>query len=205
MAYIEYQDSRIRPGKIVCIGRNYAAHIEELGNAVPDSMVVFNKPASAISDKLQATHLDETLHYEGEICFLVKNGGFTAVAVGLDLTKRKLQGELKTRGLPWERAKAFDGSALFSEFVELPMAISSPLAIKVWVDGELRQSGSTEDMLYPPAAILAELGSFTRLEDGDVVMTGTPEGVGEIRPGQTFRLAVFMGDTLLVEHTWLAA
>ena len=100
------------PSKIVCVGRNYVAHIEELGNEVPEQMVVFGKPNSAIGNKLQAFHGGEPLHYEGEIALAISNGRATAAGFGLDLTKRTLQGQLKKKGLPWERAKAFDLSLI---------------------------------------------------------------------------------------------
>ncbi|MGD8292159.1 MAG: fumarylacetoacetate hydrolase family protein, partial [Desulfobacterales bacterium] len=108
----------VTPSKIVCVGRNYYAHIEELGSQVPDQMILFSKPNSSISNQL-SSHKGEQLHYEGELCFLFENGRFSAVGFGLDLTKRKLQSILKEKGLPWERAKAFDGSAVFSKFIEI--------------------------------------------------------------------------------------
>ena len=99
----------ITPSKVVCIGRNYVDHIKELANEMPDQMVVFIKPNSAISTRLFAKHNDDALHFEAELSFLYQGGKFTAVALGLDLTKREVQGTLKAKGLPWERAKAFDG------------------------------------------------------------------------------------------------
>lgn len=97
----------IVPSKIVCIGRNYSEHIEELGNATPKRMVVFIKPNSSISETLTSYH-GEQVHYEAEICFLVKKEELFAVGVGIDLTKRALQKELREEGLPWERAKSFE-------------------------------------------------------------------------------------------------
>ena len=116
MNVVNFEEQSISPSKIICIGRNYVDHIAELGNEVPDEMVVFLKPNSAISSKLQSYH-QEPLHYEAELCFLYQQGHFTAVAIGLDLTKRNLQAKLKTKGLPWERAKSFNGAAVFSDFV----------------------------------------------------------------------------------------
>ena len=126
-----------------------------------------------------------------------------AVGFGLDLTKRALQSALKEQGLPWERAKAFDGAALFSEFVALPRDIAS-LSLQLDVDGELRQAGGVDLMIYKPEAIIRELATFTTLEDGDIIMTGTPSGVGEIRPGQLFEGQVLLGDKPLVSATWVA-
>lgn len=191
------------PSKICCVGRNYVAHIEELGNDIPDTMVVFNKPNSAISDILHSQIDGQLLHYEGELAFTVNNGKLAAVGFGLDLTKRALQSELKAKGLPWERAKTFDGAALFSEFVALPRQLAS-LSLQLVVDGETRQSGGVELMLYRPAAILKELASYTSLEDGDIIMTGTPAGVGEIKTGQRFEGRVLLDSQVLVSASWVA-
>jgi 2-keto-4-pentenoate hydratase/2-oxohepta-3-ene-1,7-dioic acid hydratase in catechol pathway len=202
MHTIELQNALITPCKIVCIGRNYVAHIEELGNEIPDDMVVFNKPNSAIGTTLHS-HLGEPLHYESELCFLVQNGEFGAVGFGLDLTKRGLQSKLKDKGLPWERAKAFDGAALFSKFVPVTENLET-LSLLLNVDGELRQAGGTTLMMYKPATILIELAKFMTLEDGDVVMTGTPSGVGQILAGEHFEGKVLSGDKELLSHSWTA-
>ena len=190
------------PSKIVCVGRNYVAHIEELGNEVPQHMVVFGKPNSAIGRTLSATHAGEPLHYEGEIALLIKAGRAVAAGFGLDLTKRDLQAQLKNKGLPWERAKAFDGAALFSAFTAIDDVAG--LSLQLWVDGELRQQGGVELMRYPPAQILAQLKEFTTLEDGDIVMTGTPAGVGQVTPGAQFTGRLLNGGEALVEESWRA-
>jgi 2-keto-4-pentenoate hydratase/2-oxohepta-3-ene-1,7-dioic acid hydratase in catechol pathway len=175
----------VTPSKIICIGRNYVAHIEELGNEIPDEMVVFAKPNSAIGSTLYEQLDGEQLHYEGEIALMVKGGAPAAVGFGLDLTKRGLQSRLKAAGLPWERAKAFDGAALFSEFQHFSGDLTE-LAVELEIDGDLRQSGGVELMMYPPAIILAELAKFITLEDGDIIMTGTPAGVGPVEAGASF-------------------
>jgi len=193
----------LTPSKVVCIGRNYVAHIEELGNEMPDEMVVFNKPNSAISDILRSQVAGEDLHYESELCFVVEDGKFSAVGFGLDLTKRGLQAQLKKKGLPWERAKAFDGSVLFSRFLAIPGAVTG-LSLDLHVDGKVRQSGGVNLMLYPPQVILEELQGYTTLEDGDVIMTGTPAGVGRVRTGEHFEGRVLFDDRLLVRASWVA-
>lgn len=195
-------DQPVVPGKIVCVGRNYVAHIKELNNEEPAQMVVFMKPASAVTETLHAC-LGEPLHYEAEICLMSGEKGFKAVAVGLDLTKRDLQSELKQKGLPWERAKAFDGSALFSEFVNLQDS-SQPLEIKLLVNGEIRQQGSSRMMLYPPDNILAELNSFISLQENDIVMTGTPSGVGQVNPGDHFSGQILQQGKVLTQADWSA-
>jgi 2-keto-4-pentenoate hydratase/2-oxohepta-3-ene-1,7-dioic acid hydratase in catechol pathway len=193
---------QVTPSKIICIGRNYVDHIAELGNEVPDEMVVFLKPNSAISTQLHSFH-QEVLHYEAELCFLYQQGKFTAVAVGLDLTKRTLQAELKAKGLPWERAKAFNGAAVFSDFVFIN-EIDNDLSLALSIDGNLTQAGGVELMMVKPDEILTQLQDFIDLEDGDIVMTGTPKGVGKIVSGSQFIGKVICQDKTLVSATWLA-
>lgn len=118
MSVIQVEEKKVEVGKVLCVGRNYVEHIHELDNAIPEQMVVFNKPSTSVSTILRSFH-QEPLHYEAEICFLIKDGQYAAVGLGLNLTKRGLQSSLKKQGLPWERAKAFDGSAVFSRFVPL--------------------------------------------------------------------------------------
>jgi len=203
MQTIIVNDQLVTPSKIVCIGRNYAAHIHELGNEIPDEMVVFNKPNCAISDILRSQIANEPLHYESELAFTIERGKLAAVGFGLDLTKRALQSRLKAKGLPWERAKAFDGAALFSDFVALPENVDD-LSLELLVDGELRQCGGVQLMMYKPETILAELQALTTLEDGDIIMTGTPQGVGEVRTGQRFEGRVLLGERELARATWVA-
>ncbi len=191
------------PSKIICIGRNYLEHIRELGNETPDAMVIFNKPNSAISTALHTTR-DEPLHYEGEICFMVRNKELYAVGFGLDLTRRELQSKLKAKGLPWERAKAFDGAACFSEFIPLEDIEISSLSLQLEINGELRQNGGYELMMHKPDQILTDIHKFMTLEDDDIIMTGTPEGVGQVQAGDRFIGRVKSGEQVLVSHEWLA-
>ena len=147
--------------------------------------------------------LDEPLHYEGEICLLMQGGEVAGVGFGLDLTKRDTQAKLKTAGLPWERSKAFTGSALFSEFVAAPKDLSQ-LGVELVVNHAVRQKADANLMLYPPDVILKELNQFLVLEDFDIVMTGTPAGVGAIQTGERFCGRVFHGERELVSAEWLA-
>lgn len=179
----------VTPSKIVCIGRNYVDHIYELGNDIPDDMVVFLKPNSAITDTLRS-ELDETLHYEAELCFMVKDGQFSAVGVGLDMTKRELQGKLKKQGLPWERSKAFDGSALFSEFVPMT-GDPQDWCFQLSIDNVLTQLGHQQLMTYQPKAMFAAISEFMSLNDGDIVMTGTPKGVGAVCTNTCFEISLW--------------
>jgi 2-keto-4-pentenoate hydratase/2-oxohepta-3-ene-1,7-dioic acid hydratase in catechol pathway len=202
MKAVIVDEKQVTPSKIICIGRNYVDHIAELGNEIPDEMVVFLKPNTAISTQLQSFH-QEVLHYEAELCFLYQQGKFTAVAIGLDLTKRTLQAKLKEKGLPWERAKAFNGAAVFSEFVLID-EIDSSLSLTLAIDGNIIQAGGVELMMVKPAEILIQLQNFIDLEDGDIVMTGTPKGVGQIISGSQFVGKVICQDKTLVSATWLA-
>lgn len=194
---------RITPGKIVCVGRNYVQHIEELGNEIPENMVVFLKPNSAITSQLLSEHKKEKIHYEGEISFLFEKGTFSAVGFGLDLTKRGLQSRLKEKGLPWERAKAFDGAALFSDFVSFE-ADSMGISMRLEINGQTIQSGGTDLMMYKPNEILKEITQFMTLEDGDIVMTGTPKGVGVIEKGDSFTGSILLDSQEIVQKLWIS-
>ena len=124
--------ARVAPSKVVCVGRNYVEHIKELNNEVPTSMVLFMKPNSALSNEL-ITGAQTPLHYEGEISFLIREGKIFAVGFGLDLTNRELQSELKAKGLPWERAKAFNGAAVMSQFVSIEESDIPKLSMQLWI------------------------------------------------------------------------
>lgn len=204
MNHIKLASQNLQPSKIVCVGRNYSAHIAELNNEHPDQMVIFNKPNSAISNTLLATHNSDTLHYETELCFVIKNKQLVGVGIGLDLTKRALQSNLKEKGLPWERAKAFDGSVLFSDFIELTPEMSS-FIFELQIDGKVVQHGDTTQMLYQPHQVLAEVSQFMSLEEGDIIMTGTPAGVGRVDTGETFKVALFFDQQCVLEHQWVVS
>jgi len=202
MGSVLFNGQSVHPGKVVCVGKNYAAHIQEMASAPAENMVVFMKPATSIGTELFAA-LNEPLHYEGEICLLMQGGEVAGVGFGLDLTKREAQSKLKAAGLPWERSKAFTGSALFSEFVTAPKDLSQ-LGVELMVDDELRQKGDVSLMLYPPDVILKELNQFLVLEDYDIVMTGTPAGVGAVQSGERFHGRVLDGERELISGAWLA-
>ena len=202
MQSVTFNGQPITPGMVVCIGKNYAAHIEEMAAVPADDMVVFMKPATSIGQQLMSV-MDEPLHYEGEICLMMRDGQVAGVGFGLDLTKRATQAKLKAAGLPWERSKAFTGSALFSNFVTAPKSLDQ-LGIELQVDGGLRQKGDVSLMLYPPLIILQELAQFCQLEDYDIVMTGTPAGVGMVQAGECFQGRILDGDQELVCAEWTA-
>lgn len=203
MKTVQLGEKRVKPTKVVCVGRNYVEHIEELGNAIPEQMVVFNKPNSSISNRLNSFH-QEPLHYEAEICFLIRRKKLAAVGMGLDLTKRDMQSKLKSKGLPWERAKAFDQSAVLSRFVSLDGVDLDDLSLELYINGVRIQSGHVSQMLYPPRVILQELSSYTSLETSDVIMTGTPKGVGIVCSGDKFTGRIKSDGRTIVEAEWLA-
>ena len=202
MKTVNFNSREIIPSKIVCIGRNYVEHIKELGNEISTSMVIFMKPNSSISSKL-LTCKDEKIHYEGEISFIVFDGRIKGVGFGLDLTKREIQSKLKEKGLPWERAKAFDGACVFSDFVKFDGNTNS-LHVKLFINDKLTQDGSVTHMLYKPKEMIKEINSFSTLEDGDIVMSGTPKGVGVVKSGDKFVGQIFEDSKLLIEKEWIA-
>lgn len=193
------EDVKVKSSKVVCIGRNYVEHIKELKNDIPDEMVFFIKPNSSISNELIFPKGEPSCHYEAEISFLIEENKITAVGFGLDLTLRHTQSKLKKAGLPWERAKAFRDSAVFSKFVSFNQSIDE-LNIELFINGELRQKGNISLMINKPYEIIKEANSFLDFEDGDILMTGTPKGVGEFNKGDVFVGKIFNKDNLLVEQ-----
>ncbi len=199
---IIFSSKKIIPSKVVCVGRNYVEHIKELDNEMPENMVLFLKPNSAISSKLRYVSKDN--HYEGEISFLVIDKKIAGVGFGLDLTKRELQSYLKSKGLPWERAKCFDGAAVFSEFVPFSSEINE-LSLELYINDNLAQKGGVVQMIYKPQTILEEVESFLSLEDGDIIMSGTPKGVGKYKKGDKFLGRILHKESVLIEHQWLVS
>lgn len=200
MKNIQFGGEKFAVSKIVCVGRNYVEHIEELDNEIPSEPVIFIKPNSSLSDKL-LVHPSDQVHYESEITFLMAQGRIAGVGIGLDLTKREVQSRLKKKGLPWERAKAFDNSAVFSDFVPVDFPLSS-LHLELSIDGTLVQQGGYALMIYKPERLLQEVSQFLSFEDGDLLMTGTPKGVGPLRFGSVLTGRLFSGEKLLVECSW---
>lgn len=190
---------QVTPSKVVCIGRNYVEHIEELGNETPESMVVFNKPNSAITDTLR--FISEDTRFEGEICFLIQDREIAGIGFGLDLTKAEIQNRMKEKGLPWERAKAFDGSAVLGEFVPFNGDLKA-LRMELLINGRLVQFADYALMIYKPLEMLAEIERFMSFEDGDIVMSGTPKGVSTYKRGDEFTGRVYEGERVLVESSW---
>jgi len=195
---IKGTDTSFRVGKIVCLGRNYLDHIRELGNKMPDRAVIFCKPASSLladGGQIELPDYTNDCHHELELAVLIGKAGknisvdsalqhVAGYGVALDLTLRDLQNELKDKGLPWEIAKGFDTSCPLSDFVTAGQ-VQNPNNIKLTlkVNGEIRQSGTTAQMMRSVEQIIAEFSQFYTLEPGDIILTGTPAGVGRIQSG----------------------
>ncbi len=201
MNSVIFDSKDVIPSKAVCIARNYVAHIEELKNEMPAEMSLFIKPNSSISDELFLPPFGEC-HYEGEITFLIKNSEFVGVGFGLDLTLRDIQSRLKNKGLPWEKAKAFDRAAVFSEFVKFDKDINK-LKIELYINGELKQKGGVDLMIYKPEEILKESMKYFTFFDYDLLMSGTPKGVGTFAKGDVFLGKILYEDKTLVEKEWV--
>jgi acylpyruvate hydrolase len=185
-------------GKILCIGRNYAEHIRELGNETPDAPVIFMKPSSSVIDDggtIIIPPYTHDCHHEAELALLIGREGknipketaldwIAGYGVAIDLTLRDVQAEQKKKGLPWEIAKGFDTACPLSVFVPAD-AVRDPqdLRIHLTVNGVIRQDGSTAMMIHTVAAIISHMSSIFTLEPGDVILTGTPAGVGPLQPG----------------------
>lgn len=197
--------SELPVGKVVCVGRNYAEHARELNNPVPDAPILFLKPSTAIQPFTQPITWPTEFgacHHELEVSILIgkraskisaaEAGSYIAgIGLGLDLTLRELQNQLKTKGHPWELAKAFDGSCPLGPFVSpAEFADLRNIALELRIDGEIRQKGNTSDMLTPIAELIAYISRYFTLEPGDVIMTGTPAGVGPLKSGDALSLCL---------------
>jgi 2-keto-4-pentenoate hydratase/2-oxohepta-3-ene-1,7-dioic acid hydratase in catechol pathway len=200
MKTVKYNNIDTYVSKVVCVGRNYVEHIEELNNEVPQNIVFFNKPNSAITDQLY--YISEDTRFEGEICFLIKDKKISGVGFGLDLTKADTQGYLKSKGLPWERAKAFDNSAVFSEFVEFSGDIEK-LSLELYINEKLVQYATYELMIYKPQDVLTEIESFMSLEDNDIIMSGTPKGVANYKLNDVFVGKILYQNRVIVEKEFI--
>jgi len=185
--------------KIFCIGRNYALHAQELNNEIPEKPLVFMKPPTALlkGDKpFYYPEFSKNIHFEGELVVRIcKNGKhiqekfaknyYDQVTLGLDLTARDLQNELKSKGHPWEIAKGFDGSAVIGSFVPLAGDLSD-ISFTVRKNNEIVQNGYCQDMLFSIDYLIHYISQFFMLQTGDLIYTGTPAGVGPIEIGDVF-------------------
>ncbi|QBA63603.1 fumarylacetoacetate hydrolase family protein [Muriicola soli] len=183
--------------KLICIGRNYTEHIKELSNERPDDPVVFIKPDSAVLPKEQAFYIPEfteEVHYEVEVLVKIKKVGkhidtrfahkyYDEIGLGIDFTARDLQAKLKEKGLPWEKAKGFDGAAVIGKWLpKKQFEGMGQLNFDLSKNGEIVQQGNTADMLWSIDELISYVSRFFTLKKGDILFTGTPSGVGKVSP-----------------------
>jgi 2-keto-4-pentenoate hydratase/2-oxohepta-3-ene-1,7-dioic acid hydratase in catechol pathway len=199
-AHLKGSPEAVQIGKILCIGRNYVDHIKELGNDMPDRPVIFMKPASCVigeGEQIVIPPYSSDCHHEAELALLIGTGGkdipvgealghLSGYGVAIDLTLRNVQAEQKKKGLPWEIAKGFDTACPLSAFVPAA-SVPNPqdLRITLSVNGAPRQDGSTALMIHRIPELIGYLSSIFTLEPGDIILTGTPAGVGPITSGDT--------------------
>jgi|TARA_B100001059_G_C17745279_1_gene533934 acylpyruvate hydrolase len=184
--------------KIICIGRNYVNHAKELGNAIPSEPVFFLKPDTAISPKGHPFFIPDftnNVHYEVELVIKINRLGkhieeqfahkyYSEIGLGIDFTARDIQEEVKAKGLPWERAKGFDGSAVISRtFINKEELDINNIGFSLSKNGDSVQEGNSKDMLFNFDKIIAYISQFYTLKIGDLIYTGTPAGVGQVANG----------------------
>jgi 2-keto-4-pentenoate hydratase/2-oxohepta-3-ene-1,7-dioic acid hydratase in catechol pathway len=184
--------------KIFCVGRNYAAHAQELGNEIPDEPVIFMKPKSALLQSHTPFYYPEftnELHYEAELVLRISKNGkyiqekfaskyYDAITVGIDFTARDIQNELKEKGLPWEKAKAWDNSAVIGKWIPLAnIKDRSNINFTLLKNKELVQQGNSKNMLHNFDYLVSYISNFFSINIGDLIYTGTPAGVGEVVVG----------------------
>ena len=196
-----------RPSKIICVGRSYADHARELGNAIPEHPVLFMKPLSALSTLDAGIEWKRELgscHYECELSLRIDQplkdvtdpaqalAAVGAVTLGLDLTLRDVQDQLKQKGHPWERAKAYDGSCMLADWVAVDDVVDDWNAVQytLHINDELRQQGHTGYLIFDIAQLICDISQVFSLEAGDVIMTGTPAGVAALQSGDQLRMTL---------------
>ena len=197
--------------KIICIGRNYVEHAKELGNLVPDEPVIFMKPKSALVTPGMSFYyppFTNELHYECELVYKISKNGkyingkyarqyYNELTLGIDFTARDVQTELKKKGLPWEKAKAFDQSAVVGKFIKSSdVSANGSIQFQLKKNGEVVQNGSSDHMIFSIDEILADASQYFTLNIGDLIFTGTPPGVGEAVVGDVFE-AFLEGEKVL--------
>ena len=188
--------------KIFCAGRNYVEHAKELNNEVPDEPVIFIKPKSAyLYHKANFYYPEFTneLHYEGELVLRISKNGkhlsmknaagfFDAITIGIDFTARDIQNELKKKGLPWEKAKAWDNSAVVGDWQPFTLDMhKNPIHFGLNRNGERAQTGNSKEMIFSFTKLISNISRYFSLNIGDLVFTGTPAGVGECVVGDEFK------------------
>lgn len=180
--------------KVICIGRNYAEHAKELGNAVPESPVIFLKPETAILQKNKPFYIpsfSQEIQYECELLIRIDKVGkniaekfahkyYSQIGLGIDFTARDIQLKLKEKGLPWEISKGFDNSAVVGKWIDKTNFEENNLKFKLLINNEVKQAGNTQNMLFNVHQIIAHISQYYTLKIGDIIFTGTPAGVGKV-------------------------
>jgi len=182
--------------KIICIGRNYAEHAKELRNEVPTEPVFFMKPDTALLKEEDFYHPDFTqdLHHEIELVIKISKAGkhieeqfahkyYEEIGLGIDFTARDLQAKAKEKGLPWEKAKAFDNSAPIGKFIGKKELELNNIHFELEINGQARQKGNSKDLIFSFDKVISYVSKFITLKVGDLIYTGTPEGVGKVHVG----------------------
>ncbi len=192
------------PQRIFCIGRNYVAHVEELNSEMPSDPLIFMKPVSSlvpVGEPVPYPKHGRDLHQEAELVLLIGREGqdiaadeapsyLAGLSLGIDLTLRDVQSELKAKGKPWELAKAFDASAQIGEFISFDESIDlTDIRYQCYINGELKQDGHTAKMIFPIRTLIAALSKVWKLLPGDLIYTGTPAGVESVQVGDTIQVS----------------
>jgi 2-keto-4-pentenoate hydratase/2-oxohepta-3-ene-1,7-dioic acid hydratase in catechol pathway len=202
-------------GKVVCVGRNYAAHAKELNNPVPSSPILFIKPASSVVPFGPSFCIPKdrgSVHHELEIAILIGkplshantdqvSESIAGIGLALDLTLRDVQDTLKEKGHPWERAKSFDGACPLTRFVSVNLTSNEAwqsIDLKLVKNDQLQQQGSSSDMLFPILPLIAHMSEHFSLQAGDVILTGTPAGVGPLEIADTLSCELSLENNLLL-------
>jgi 2-keto-4-pentenoate hydratase/2-oxohepta-3-ene-1,7-dioic acid hydratase in catechol pathway len=196
--------------KILCVGRNYSEHAKELGNAVPENPVIFSKPDTALLKNNEAFYLpsfSSDVHHEVELVIKINKVGkkiqekfahnyFSEIGLGIDFTARDVQSELKSKGLPWELAKAFDGSAPIGNFINIENMDLKNIDFSLQKNGQVVQKGNTAQMIFSFEKIVSFVSQYFTLKVGDLIYTGTPAGVSQVNIGD--KLEGYIGNELML-------
>jgi 2-keto-4-pentenoate hydratase/2-oxohepta-3-ene-1,7-dioic acid hydratase in catechol pathway len=196
--------------KILCVGRNYSEHAKELGNAVPENPVIFSKPDTALLKNNDAFYLpsfSNDVHHEVELVIKINKVGkkiqekfarnyFSEIGLGIDFTARDVQSELKSKGLPWELAKAFDGSAPIGNFINMENMDLKNIDFSLQKNGQIVQKGNTAQMIFSFEQIVSFVSQYFTLKVGDLIYTGTPAGVSQVNIGD--KLEGYIGNELML-------
>ena len=197
--------------KIICVGRNYSEHIKELNNQTNETPVVFMKPDTALLQRRLPFFIPKfsnEIHHELELVIRINKNGkniserfankyFDEITVGIDFTARDLQQQLKTKGLPWELSKGFDGSGPIGEFISVKeFDTLKNISFHLNINGELKQKGNSSDMIFSFEKIISYVSEFITLKKGDLIFTGTPSGVAKVKAGD--KMEAYIGEEKLL-------